>query len=412
MTDFLFNGRRITQPGVYTEVKSGINNAPLALPFGNVLVIDKDDTSFHGNGAGIAGEASEGKQAFYTFQTITSFREFIGGGLFYDLAQPLFRPFGSGNSGVSTLYYVRALTTVGATLSLAFDAGTIVFKALNEGISGNGVITNGRLTRGYSIRLQAGVSDANKFIFKFYRGTFKGNDPATGRAYDDIIEADSAPEIIAQSPEVATIEEFMQWALGEGTFVNNFSITTGANVTGAIIVGDLTSFTTDQLFTGGASTYNTARINEVLAAIKDANINYILSTDKGLDAISIDNFKIATFLDTEMIDPATLVVPAGNTSGVFESQSIAAAQAYNSQNVVVVHGGVQVIDIRANTGLRDKDVLYNAALFTGRKTGLPPQTPATYKGVDIAGVLHDLTSDEKDTAIRNGVLVVGYSPEL
>lgn len=113
-----------------------------------------------------------------------------------------------------------------------------------------------------------------------------------------------------------------------------------------------------------------------------------------------------------MTDPATLIVAGGNTSGTFATQSLAAATAYNTQNVIVVHGGGYIVNLNSPTGLREKDVLYKAALVMGRISGLAPQVPITYKGIDIASELHDLSSNEKDIAIRGGVLVSGFIPEL
>jgi hypothetical protein len=411
MATFIFNGKRIIQPGFYSEVKSGINNPLIDLAFGNVLIIDKDATSFHGNGASVAGTTASGIDALYGFNSISSFRDFIGGGLLYDLAQPLFRPFGSAN-GVSNLFYIRALTTVPATVSLAFSNDTIVFRTLNEGISGNGTLTGSTLTRGYSATLTAGVTNASAYVLNFWRGTFKGTDPINSRPYDNKAEADTLPELIAKSPEVTTLDALVEWTTNDANFINNFEITTGADATGAIVASDLVDFASDQVFAGGTSVYATERIDEILQAIEDVNINYVLATDNQANATSVDNVKLATFFDTEMQHPPTLIVGGGNNEATFSTQSIAAAALYNTQNTVVVHGGCEIIDTTSPTGILEKDVLYKAAMITGRIAGLPPQTPVTYKGIGISGEIHNLTSGQKDQAILAGVLATYYSPEL
>jgi len=58
-TEFTFNGKKVKLPGAYAEVKSGINNAPLDLPYGNVLIIDKDASNPFGGGSGVVGGITE-----------------------------------------------------------------------------------------------------------------------------------------------------------------------------------------------------------------------------------------------------------------------------------------------------------------------------------------------------------------
>lgn len=411
-TSFIFDGKRVDRPGVYGKVESGVNNPRLALDSGTVLIIDKDATSFHGNGSGVAGQLKNGKDSFYTFTNIASFQRWIGGGLWYDLIEPLFRPFGSNINGASNVMYVRALTTTAATNTLAFTNGTITLQAKNEGVSGNGVLSSTKLTRGYSVRLEAGVNDAAKFIFKMYRGSFTGLD-SSNQAYNGISEVDSNPLLIAQSTEVATLEELVEWMQNDSLFVGNFNITAGATVTGAIVTADVTAFTAHQLFAGGTSVYDTARISDILTAIADVDVNFILTADQGANATSVDNNKILTAIEDTMKDPALLFVGGGSTSGTFTSQSVAAANALNSQYAHVVHGGCFV----SNPGdlvnpLKEKDALYKAALVVGRLAGLDPQTPGTFKGVNIAGESHSLTDEEVSIGLREGVLMTRFVPEL
>ena len=60
-TQFNFNGNLVKLPGVYTNIQSGINNAPLDASYGNVLIVDnRVNTEFSG-GAGVQGELSQGE---------------------------------------------------------------------------------------------------------------------------------------------------------------------------------------------------------------------------------------------------------------------------------------------------------------------------------------------------------------
>jgi hypothetical protein len=411
-TTFIFGGKKIDKPGVYGKVESGVNNPRLTIDSGTVLIIDKDATSIHGNGAGVAGEAASGKDSFYTFENISTFQTWLGGGKWYDMAVPIFRPFGSNINGASNIVYVRALTTVAATMAFAFTNGTVTFKAKNEGISGNGAESTSTLTKGYAITIQAGVNDAAKFIVKFWRGSFAGLD-SDSKSYNGIAEADSNPILIAQSSEEDAIEDIITWAQNDAAFVNNFTISAGESTTGAIIAGDLTALAGNNLFAGGTSAYDTARVTEILTAIKDVDINFILTEDQGANATSVDNLKIAVSIDTEQKDPPMLIVGGASTSGTFLTQSVAAAQSYNSQNVVVVHGGCYISAPGDLVNpLKLKDSLYKAALVAGRLAGLDPQTPPTFKGLSIAGEAHSLTDEEVSIGLREGVLMTRYSPEL
>ena len=123
--------------------------------------------------------------------------------------------------------------------------------------------------------------------------------------------------------------------------------------------------------------------------------------------------KIGVSIDTDQNDPSMLIVGGGATSGTFVSQSVAAAAAYNSQNVVVVHGGMYISAPGDLVNpLKLKDPLYKAALVTGRLAGLDPQTPATFKGLSIAGEAHSLTDEEVSIGLKAGVLMTRFSSEL
>ena len=110
-------GRIVTRPGVYSDIKSGIKNPPLALSYGNICIIDDGIGAGYGGGAGINGTLNSNQDAIYAFNTIQDFRDFVKGGPLWLIAEPLFKPAGAGVSGVSTVFFIRAANTAPATIT-------------------------------------------------------------------------------------------------------------------------------------------------------------------------------------------------------------------------------------------------------------------------------------------------------
>lgn len=406
-TEFNFNGKLIKLPGSYATVSSGVNNPPLSLSYGNVLIIDKDDSSLFGGGAGIKGELADGKDAIYGFDNIRDFRKFVGGGDLWDLAKPLFRPNGPGYPGVSILWYVRALETTAGSLTLNLTNGNVVLKTKHEGIVANGVVQSGVLTQGFAVTLETGTIDPNKFRFKFWRSGYKGVDE-NNILYDGISATDSQAILVAASPEISTIDEFVEWATIDYDFNNNFKLISGSG--GAITSADVTSLAGYQLFSGATQTYSTDRIDEVLDAVKTLDYSNILSMDSEADAVSVDNLKILAHLHQEARFDKTIVIAGGNDRNTFHSQSIAAANTLNSEKAVLVHAGCIENDV--NVGERYKNSKYHAAYVLGRVAGLPPQTPPTFKALAYAGERHKMNDKELTLALDNGVLTTHYDDDL
>lgn len=154
-TSWSFNGKINKIPGAYSRITSGIRNPSLALGFGNTLLINTGSEKFFTGGAGINGTLANGKDAHYTFDDSRSFKNFLGGGLWWLLAGPMFSPGGGATAGISSITYIDAATTVPAEISLPFggqDAsdsddiginnGNIVVQVRAEGFAGNGVLGN------------------------------------------------------------------------------------------------------------------------------------------------------------------------------------------------------------------------------------------------------------------------------
>jgi len=412
-TQFNFNGKLIKLPGVYTKTESGVNNQPLELSYGNIVIVDSDDTNNYGGGAGVAGVSETGEGSIYPFDNIKDLQNFVGGGVIWDLALPLFRPFNSGSQGCSKVNYIRAMTTVAATQTLSFaTGGDVVFTSLHEGLCGNGVegATN-LLTQGFAWTMEAGVVDIAKFRFKFWRGTYKGVDDA-GLVLDGIAVGDTAPVLVATSPEVTLLSELVAWASTDYDFNNNFSAN-GTGITGdTIVAGDLSATTGNQLFAAGTQTADAAGMTAALEAIRALDYTFILSLNYGANAQDADNFSLQFHIENEAKYQKYLVVGGGDSITEFASQSIAGAVAYDSNRVMVVHGGCKIQDRLGGLGLRTKSVLFKTALVLGRTCGLAPQIPITFKGIGIAGEVHRLSIRERETALDAGVLTTYYDSEI
>ncbi len=163
----IFKGKRRNRAGVYTQIISGIQNPALATSFGNLLVINTLSEPFFTGGSGINGTLNTAKKSQYTFSDIGSFQNWIGGGLWWFLATKLFSPGGGAASGVDSITYVDAATTVPATIPLLFggqdvsdgdgistDNSTLVVQVKAEGFAGNAVL-------GDEVRAQATITISN-----------------------------------------------------------------------------------------------------------------------------------------------------------------------------------------------------------------------------------------------------------
>lgn len=268
------------------------------------------------------------------------------------------------------------------------------------------------LTRGLAMTMDAGTTNPNKFILQFWRGAFTGLDEEN-HPYNATSEEDTAPELIATSPEFDTVQEVIDWMSVDFDFNNNIELTSSSiNNAGVVDSADLTSTGGNQLFSGGTQIYNTARVDDVLDSVKQTDYTFVLSTDGGADAQSIDNGKILAHLAAEARFEKFLVIGGGNDRNEFITTSIAGAEFFNSDRVTLVHGGCFVNSQQTGTGLKAKDAVYKAAHVLGRTAGLEPQTPITFKALGFAGEIHNMKESEKEQALDAGVLATGYNGDI
>ncbi|MEO6682382.1 MAG: hypothetical protein ABIN48_06110 [Ginsengibacter sp.] len=137
-----FKGRKVIEPGVYAQIKSGIPAKPNDFSFGDLAIIDTGSGKGFGGGSGINGVFANGLNSVYSFNDSDDFKNFVKGGLLYDLADYIFNP-ANNMPGPETVHIIRAAQTIPSTIFLDFnngtDGGSITIKCKNEGSVGNGI---------------------------------------------------------------------------------------------------------------------------------------------------------------------------------------------------------------------------------------------------------------------------------
>lgn len=519
MTKFAFDSKIVSIPGAYSRIIGGINSVPLALGFGNTLLIDTGSGKFFGGGSGVNGEFAEDKDSLYTFDNAGDFRVFKRGGLHWLFGEPLFSPGGGANSGVDSVTSIKAATTLAARLNILFGSstsdgdandGSIELGVKDEGYVGNAVLgdetrakatltvtnagatgdvlsilidgesagsyvveagdniaavvaglaaaidANGLaevfsqsatqiviyaphgyaaelnglpatvnatgtvaagsgnfaggvegtiLTRGYAMKMAAGVNDEDKFIFKFYRGTFKGLD-ADGDPYDGILEINTRPQLIVKSPEVSTVQQLVTWMQSDSTFKFYFELVDYTiAATDEITADDLSFYGDYAKASGGTESYGSDDLVAVLDSITDLTFDFILLDKWGSEARSASNLSIMDWIvNTAKIRPDAIVGGGYDSSewsgGVSSSNELAIA--FDSQNAIVVHGGAKKIN---GTEFKDRPTIFKAANVLGRIAGLPPQVPPTFKNIGINGEVHQLRDRDVELGLDSGVLM-------
>lgn len=429
-TSKFFNGKNRKLPGVYARIISGIKNPPQSTTYGNILIIDTNSGAGFGGGSGVKGELKTLIDSVYSTDNIKDFRSLVKGGLWWLLAKPLFQPNGVGSRGVSKIDYVRAATTTSAVIKYNFgnnysdtmigdsdainDGGTINIQTKDEGLIANGTLATLNLSKGYAGKLSAGTINTAKFVLSLYLGTFKGLD-TDGDAYDSIANTASEVQLVAQSPEINTVAELLTWMAEDAAFNAYFKVKSSIVVgTGAIDTQDLTNYSDFNLATGGTETFTTARLDEVLEAVKELDYSFVLCDQWGNLAQSADNSKILTHIVNDARFEKAMFVAGGKDVNYFTgtNSSIDTAEFYDSDRVIVCHGGVKIKSQTLGTGFKEYDSIYKAAICLGRICGLEPQIPGTFKGIEIDGELHTLTQINKEQCLDAGVLCTAWDADL
>lgn len=222
------NGKTVTRPGVYALTKSGIKNPSPNLSYGNVCIIDDGIGTMWGGGSGVSGTLKSGVDAVYELTTIQQFRDFVKGGELWNLAKPLFKPAENGINGISKAFLVRACETTPATISYTFDAGSVTFQTLDEGVNANGVLAGSILNKGYACKIVKNTT-TGKYIIQFYAGTYKGIDPLNRVSYDGLTQTTALANNFLSSKECSTVQELIDWCNTSNEFKAVFNLTVGTS---------------------------------------------------------------------------------------------------------------------------------------------------------------------------------------
>jgi len=418
-TEFIFDNKRIKLPGAYATIVSGENSTPIAADYGKVLVIDTGNLgATWGGGAGIDGELASGQDAIYQFTNLDDYRTFLKGGMFWKMAEGFFKPdISSGALGASSVTHVKAATTTAATMTFTAtgggsNGGTFVIKVRDEGVIGNGEeTTSGNLKKGYAYTIESGVVDSSKWIFKIWRGSFKGLH-TDGIAYDEVDEDTASPILMAQSPEFDNIQDLIDWANEDTSFGAMFALdsdNSSVSGDGSVVSADVTALTGYNLATGGTETYSTANLTKVLQEIAEENFSFIVTDQYGTDNYNAtENGMVLSHILSDAKFKSFMFVGGGDNEDEFSSSngSIAMAEYYDSPYVVVVHGSVGEASDAVSDGFRYWPSIYTTAKVVGRTAGRPPQVPVTNKSIGVDKLVHNLTKVQKEAALDAGVLVV------
>ena len=113
----LFGGQLYTEPTAQSRIIGGVSNTGSPLSFGNIAIIDTGLGAAYGGGVGVQdslGNVRQITEFVYEFTGAAGFKNFVKGGVLWDLADYIFNPSTSGR-GASKVYLMRAAKTAPAT---------------------------------------------------------------------------------------------------------------------------------------------------------------------------------------------------------------------------------------------------------------------------------------------------------
>lgn len=424
-TSVYFNGKLRTLPGVYSTITSGESSASRNLDYGTVLLIDTGvyGAGF-GGGSGVNGTDKQGKDAVYEFETLSDFRDFVKGGMFWKCAEALFTPdpYNADAVGISKLLYARACTTTPATMTFAptgggSKGGTLVVKTIDEGLNANGDLEGDTLKTGYAFTVEAGTEDPNAFVIKFWRGTFTGlyKDPITGveLSYDELTVEQAEPYLLCQTPECTNMAEVIAWCQTDENFGARFILDDSSKITGdgTVDASDITDNAGYQVATGGTEQYKPTDLDDLLAQITDVEYNIVFTDQIGASGAGATNNKVIAHRNTQAKFDKFVYVGAYDSKVKF-NDSLGMAKQFNNAYVVCVHGGIGTASDFVASKVRWWGVFYNLCQVIGRVSGKPPYIPVTNKTIGGDKLQHIPDEKEMEKAVKAGLVVVYPNPYL
>jgi hypothetical protein len=427
-TSVYFNGKLRTLPGAYSTITSGDSTASRSLDYGTVLIIDTGvyGAGF-GGGAGVNGEGAQGLDAIYEFDDLTTFRNFVKGGMYWKCAEALWKPDPSNADavGISKLLFVRACTTKAAKMTFTAtgggsNGGTFVIRTIDEGLNANGVTEEidgvTYLKNGYAFTTEAGVDNPEAVVLKLWQGTFTGlyKDPVTGveLSYNELTVEQSDANLLCESPECTTMAELIYWAQTDENFGARFVLddATAVKGTGEMNASDVTDGY--QLAAGGTETYTpNTDLESVLSQIADVDYNIVMTDQIGANALSAANKTIIAHRNLDAKFDKFVFIGAYDSRANYEA-SLAYAKQANNAYVCIVHGGIGTASDMVASKIRWWGVFYNLCQVVGRTAGKPPYVPITNK--TIGGDKLQMIPNEKEMekAVKAGLIIVSNNPYL
>lgn len=427
-TSVYFNGKLRTLPGAYSTITSGDSTASCSLDYGTVLIIDTGvyGAGF-GGGAGVNGEGAQGLDAIYEFDDLTTFRNFVKGGMYWKCAEALWKPDPSNADavGISKLLFVRACTTKAAKMTFTAtgggsNGGTFVIRTIDEGLNANGVTEEidgvTYLKNGYAFTTEAGVDNPEAVVLKLWQGTFTGlyKDPVTGveLSYNELTVEQSDANLLCESPECTTMAELIYWAQTDENFGARFVLddATAVKGTGEMNASDVTDGY--QLAAGGTETYTpNTDLESVLSQIADVDYNIVMTDQIGANALSAANKAIIAHCNLDAKFDKFVFIGAYDSRANYEA-SLAYAKQANNAYVCIVHGGIGTASDMVASKIRWWGVFYNLCQVIGRVSGKPPYIPVTNKTIGGDKLQHIPDKKEMEKAVKAGLVVVYPNPYL
>lgn len=269
-----------------------------------------------------------------------------------------------------------------------------------------GGVTGTELSKGFAYTIIPGVVDTTKWIFRVWVGTFTGNH-TDGIPYNEITDTQAEPRLLAESPEFDNVQTLIDWSTTNSQFGLFFDALDSNTVTGTGLVNsaDITAVLGYQFAIGGTSAYSPLRLAEILTAVQDELFSFITVDFSGTDVNT--NSMITTILNWIVNDSnygRQLFIGTGNNESDF-SGSIAAATAFDRDDVIAVHGGVGFASQAVASSFRIFSSLIHTNYVLGRTAGRPPQVPVTNKSLGVDMLVHNLTDRQRSRALDAGLLV-------
>lgn len=299
-----------------------------------------------------------------------------------------------------------------AAIVAAYNANSTLAAIATASVNAGVVITANANNTPFTQTSSATAAPAS-FVFQIFHSTYKGLDALNNVPYDGVTSANAVPIKLIESPVCKNVSDLISWFTSSTDFNAGFKLKAGSVATGAIVVGDIASNLTNgwKLASGATEAYNASDFDTVLTKINGLDYTHVLSTEFGAAATGTNNAKLVDFIQNSSKYDRLAIIAGGYDKSTRQTQSVATAAYFDTDKLIVVHGGVKKTS-RGPNGFNVYSQLYHAAAITGRCLGLPPEVPVTLKSIGIDGVVDVLEDDDQEDLIEAGVMYSYFDTEL